>query len=75
MKALSRLFFLAILSVAIALAIFFINHRVIVGSAKDKIFEILVTAIPVFIVISLLYFINRAVIKTVKSFKTKKPSK
>lgn len=75
MKILFRLFFLTILSVGIAAAFFFINHKVIVASTEDKIYEVLVTAIPVFIVVSLLYFINRAIVKTVKGLKTKKPSK
>jgi len=75
MKTLFRLFFLAILSIGIAAGLFFVNHKVIVTSTEDKIYEILVTAIPVFIVVLLLYFINRAIVKTVKGLKTKKPSK
>lgn len=74
MKTLRRLILLLLISLVIATVLFFVNHDVIATSLTDKIFEILVIAIPVFIIVSLLYFVNRAIVRSVKNMKTKKPS-
>jgi len=75
MKALRRLLVLALLSVIIATGLFFINSNVIVkNSLGDKIGEIIFLAVPVFIVISFLYYVNKALVKSVKGLKNKKPS-
>lgn len=68
-----KIFVLLILSLAISTAIFFINSSVIESDWSDKASEIGVLTIPVFIVIALFYYINRAIIKKVKGEK-KKPS-
>lgn len=71
---LKRFFKLIVLSVIIAIGLFFINSDVIVTTWVDKIFEIVLLTIPVFIILCLLYFANRALVKTVKGIKKKKPS-
>ena len=75
MKTFRRIALLLLISLIIASGLFFVNHKIIATSFGDKIIEILITTIPVFIIVSLLYFINRAVVRSVKSIKTKKPSK
>lgn len=72
MKTLRRLFVLYILSLAMATGLFFINSTVITYTFEDTIFEILFLSIPVLIIVLLLYFINRSIVKRVKG--TKKPS-
>jgi|GEM_PF-1777963 len=74
MKSLGKLFLLILLSFAIATALFFVNSDVIVSSWKDNIGEIAFVAVPVFIVLALLYYVNKALVKTVKGLKKKKPS-
>jgi hypothetical protein len=65
---------LLILSIGIATALFLVNSNVIQTDLKDKLAEIGVITIPVFIVLSLFYFINRAIIRKVKGAGKKKPS-
>lgn len=75
MKTLRRLSVLVLLSLIIATGLFFINSNVIVkNSLGDKIGEIIFLAVPVFIVISILYYANKALVKSVKGLKNKKPS-
>lgn len=69
-----RLFAILIISIIIATSLFFINRSVIVSSWTDNILEVGVITMPVFILLTLVYFINRALIKTVKKLKKKKPS-
>jgi len=74
MKTLKKLLVTALLSVVIATGLFFINSTVIKNSFTDKVLEILFLAIPVFIVLSLLVYANKALVKSVKGIKNKKPS-
>ena len=69
-----RVVVLLVLSLAISTAAFFINSDVIEYTLTEKLVQIAVLAIPIFIIVSLLYFINKAVVKKAKSIKTKKPS-
>lgn len=62
---------LIVLSLVISTGIFFINSAVIKSSWSDKLTEILVLAIPVFIVVSILFYANRAIIKKMKGFRKK----
>ena len=74
MKVVGKLIILILLSLAIAIGLFFVNNEVIVSSWQDNLAEIAFLAIPVFIVLALLYFVNRALIRTVKGLRKKKPS-
>lgn len=74
MKTLKRFFVLLLVSVIIAIALFFVNSDVIVTTWVGKISEVVFLTIPVFIVVSILYMVNRALVKTVKGIKKKKPS-
>lgn len=74
MKTFRSLFFILLLSVAAATALFFVNSHIIKSVWQDDVQEIAIITIPVFIVFSLLFFINRALFRTVKKFKKKKPS-
>ncbi|MHA3788263.1 hypothetical protein ACX0HA_08655 [Flavobacterium hauense] len=75
MKIFRRLMFLAAISFVIALGLFFINSNIIVKSSfADKLGEIVFMTIPVFIIVSLVYFANRALVRSVKGLKNKKPS-
>lgn len=66
---------MALLSLIIATGLFFINSNVIVkNSLGDKIGEIIFLAVPVFIVISILHYANKALVKSIKGLKNKKPS-
>lgn len=65
---------MALLSIVIATGLFFINSSVIKNSFADKVFEILAMAIPVFIVLALLLYVNKALVKSVRGIKNKKPS-
>lgn len=65
---------MGLLSLLIATGLFFINSNVIVTGFFDKVAEILFTAIPVFIIIAILYYVNRALVRSVKNIKNKKPS-
>jgi RsiW-degrading membrane proteinase PrsW (M82 family) len=69
-----RIFILLILSVAVATALFYVNSNVIQSDLQDKLSEIGVITIPVFIVLSLFYYVNRAIIKKVRGTGKKKPS-
>jgi hypothetical protein len=68
-----KILLLLLLSLAVATGIFFTNN-IIVSQWQDAVPEIAVTAIPVFIVIALLYYINRAIFRKVRGLKKKKPS-
>ena len=68
-----KIFLLLLLSVLIATALFYTNN-VIVYTASDMLFEIAFIAVPVFILLSLLYLVNRALIRKVKGLRKKKPS-
>lgn len=74
MKTLRRFLVMGLLSLIIATGLFFINSTVIVNGFVDKVAEIFFTAIPVFIIIAILYYVNRALVKSVKGIKNKKPS-
>ena len=74
MKIFGKLILLILLSFAAATGLFFINSSMIVSSWQDNIAEIAFLAIPVFIVLALLYFVNRALVRTVKGLRKKKPS-
>ena len=74
MKIFGKLIVLLLLSFAVATGLFFINSSMIVSSWHDNVAEIAFLAIPVFIVLALLYFVNRALIRTVKGLRKKKPS-
>lgn len=74
MKTINRLFVLVIVSVVIAIGLFFINSNVIATTWVGKIAEIGFLTIPVFIVVALLYYANRALVRTVKGIAKKKPS-
>lgn len=75
MKTFRRLLVLVVLSLIIATGLFFINSNVIVKSSLlDKIGEIIFLAVPVFIVIAILYYVNKALVRSVKGLKNKKPS-
>lgn len=69
-----KVLLLILVSIFISLGISFINADVIETSFLDKAAEIIVVAIPVFIIISLMYYCNRAIMKRAKSFKKEKPS-
>ena len=58
----------------IAIGLFFINSNVIVSTFSQKISEILFLTLPVFIVLAILFYVNRALVRTVKSVRNKKPS-
>ena len=68
-----KLLLLLLLSLAIATGIFFTNN-IIVTQWQDALPEIGVTAIPVFIVVALLYYVNRAILRKARTLKKKKPS-
>ena len=74
MKTFRRLLVLIVLSLVIAIGLFFVNSDVIVTSFGDKIAEVVFLAIPIFIIITILYFVNRALVKSVKGIRNKKPS-
>lgn len=74
MKLLKNFLVILVLSAAIATGVFFINSHVIKSVWQDDVLEITFITIPIFIVLSLLYFVNRALFKTVKRIKKKKPS-
>lgn len=74
MNTLKRFLIIGVISLMIATGMFFINSNVIVTSFGDKVAEIFFTAVPVFMIIAILYYVNRALVKTVKGIKNKKPS-
>ena len=74
MKTFRKLLGLLVISVIIAIGLFFINSTVIVNSFSDKVAEILFLTLPVFIVLAILFYVNRALVRTVKSVRNKKPS-
>ena len=67
-----RILILLLLSIAVATALFYVNSDVVQSDLQGKIGEITVITIPVFIIISLIYYVNRAIIKKVKSGAVKK---
>jgi ABC-type arginine transport system permease subunit len=69
-----RIIILIIISLAISTAIFFINSNVIQSAWSDKMYEVIFIAIPVFIVVSILYYANRSIIKRVRGGQKNKPS-
>lgn len=71
---LKRFLKLTVLSIIIATGLFFINSGVIVTTWVGILFEIILLTIPVLIILYLLYFANRALVKTAKGIKKKKPS-
>lgn len=73
MKVFGKLIILIVLSLAIATGLFFVNSEVIVSSWQDNIAEVAFMAVPVFIVLALLYCVNRALVRTVKGLRKKKP--
>lgn len=75
MNAFKRFLVLAVLSLIMATGLFFINRTVIVKSSfLDKIAEIVFLAIPVFIVLALMYYVNRSLVRSIKKARNKKPS-
>jgi len=75
MKTIKRLFVLFIISLAIALIYYFTADDVVVSSWSTKVGEIVAITVPVFILISLLYFVNRAVVRSVRGITKKSPPK
>jgi len=69
-----RLLLLLMLSIVIAAGLFFVNSSVIESTTVDKVSEIGVLTIPVFIVVCLFYYINRALIRKAKTLGKRKPS-
>ena len=67
-----KILVLLLISLALSTGIFFINN-VIVSGWDGMLSEIAIMAIPVFIIIALLYYANRAIIRKVRSIR-KKPS-
>lgn len=65
---------LVIVSLVLSTGIFFINSQVIKSSWTARLSEILVMAIPVFIVLSLLFYANKAIVKGIKGIRKKRPS-
>ncbi|MCO6147045.1 hypothetical protein [Flavobacterium sp. NRK1] len=74
MKTFKRIFILIFVSAIIATGLFFINSNIIVNNFTDKIFEIAFLTIPVFIILTILLYVNRALVKTIRNTKKKKPS-
>jgi len=74
MKTFRKLLGLLVVSVMIAIGLFFINSSVIISSFSDKVSEVLFLTLPVFIVLAILFYVNRALVRTVKSVRNKKPS-
>jgi hypothetical protein len=74
MKTFKRLLLLLVLSLIIATGLFFVNSNVIITSFSNKVAEIVFLAIPVFIIVLIMYLVNKALVKSVKSIKNKKPS-
>lgn len=64
-----KLLILIVVSLAISTAIFFINSTVIKSTWSDILIEILVLAIPVFIVVALLFYANRAIVRRINSMR------
>ena len=62
---------LIIVSLAISTVIFFINSTVIKSSWTAKVSEILVMTVPVFIVVAILFYANKAIIKGVRGLRKK----
>ncbi|TRW22084.1 hypothetical protein FMM05_19240 [Flavobacterium zepuense] len=75
MKTIKRLFVLFIISLAIALVYYFTADDVVVSSWSTKVGEVIAVTVPVFILISLLYFVNRAMVRSVKGMAKKSPPK
>jgi len=69
-----KLVLLFLASLLIATVIFYYNSNVIINGWGDKFFEVLFITLPVFILLSLAYYINRALVRSVKNLKNKKPS-
>lgn len=67
-----KLFVLILISLTIATCIFYINSNVIVSTWYGKLFEITIIALPVFILIALLYYFNNAMVKTITRLRNKK---
>ena len=61
-----RILLLLILSLAIAAVVSFVNDSVIESTPADKVSEVGVLAIPIFIVVCLLYYINKSLIKKIR---------
>ncbi len=75
MKTIRALFFIYILSYAVAIGSTFINNDLIVSyRLSDRVLEAAFVSIPVFIALALLYAIVRVIIISVKAVKNKKPS-
>ena len=75
MKTVRILLLIYILSFLCALGISFVNDTLVVGyELQDRLIEAAIVAIPVFIVLTLLYVIIRLAVKATKAVKKKKPS-
>ncbi|WP_297334384.1 hypothetical protein [Flavobacterium sp.] len=75
MKTVRNLFLIYILSFITAVGSTFINDTLVVNyRLEDRLTEAALISIPVFLVLSLLYIVNRLVVKTLKAVKKKKPS-
>jgi hypothetical protein len=66
-----KIILLIIVSFAISTAIFFINSNVIRSAWTDKVSEIAFMAVPVFIIIAILYYANRSIIKRMRGISKK----
>jgi hypothetical protein len=75
MKTVRNLFLIYILSFIAAIGSTFINDTLVVNyKTGDRLAEAALISIPVFVVLSLLYIINRLLVKTLRAVKKKKPS-
>ncbi len=74
MKIAKRLVLLYIIALLISSSLLFINSNVVVSNWHTRVYEVLTVSLPVFLVILVIYTIIRAISKTAKGIKNKKPS-
>lgn len=72
MKLLRLIFILAIFSIGIAGIFYSTNELVIKSTWYGKLTEIIVMAVPIFLILLFIYFIGKTIIKTTR--RNKKPS-
>jgi uncharacterized membrane protein len=74
MKVLRLIFILAIFSIGIAGIFYSTNELVIKSTWYGKLTEIIVMAVPIFLILLFIYFIGKTIIKTTGRRNNKKPS-
>ena len=74
MKLIRRFVLLYIIALLLSSSLFFINSNVVVSNWHTRTYEVLTVSVPVFFIVLLIYTIVRAVTKTAKAVKNKKPS-